>query len=183
MRDRVVRQIPRKDYQEWSGRAKAVLNGQADRWGLPVRGDRVSIPEIVRWLHDFLGEHGRAIGRAVHAAEQRQGRPVPGPPEDTEPNPDDMPLYAGSSPALERQRAARASIAELELAQRRRELVPVADLRPALSQISSRLREAGDQLRRQFGPEALDVLIEAVDDCDRVIAETMDEDGDGRDDG
>jgi hypothetical protein len=79
---------------------------------------------------------------------------------------DPDPLMTGTeSPALERYRAARASQEELRLGQMRDELIPRRELEPGLLRFAQVLRSAGDQLRRQCGADAAEILNAAVDDA------------------
>ncbi len=81
---------------------------------------------------------------------------------------DDL-LGGDSSPNLEKYRAARARLAELDLLERERSLLRVDVMRDALSRMSSIIRDAGDILQRQFGTEASKILIEALDDAKTEI--------------
>jgi hypothetical protein len=76
---------------------------------------------------------------------------------------------APASPALERYREARADLAALELAERQRDLLPRQTVHEVFGRIASRLRDAGEQLGREHGSEAHEVLTEALDDSEREI--------------
>lgn len=81
-------------------------------------------------------------------------------------SPEDRLLLASNpdSPALERWRDYKARIAELDYQQRLRTLVPMAELAEGLGIITSRLRTLGDRIQRRFGPDALDMLNDTLDD-------------------
>jgi len=49
--------IPKKHWREMSGRQAKVLNEQATRHGIPFGGRTVSLPDVVKRLHDFLAEN------------------------------------------------------------------------------------------------------------------------------
>lgn len=84
------------------------------------------------------------------------------------------------SPALERYRAARAALAELELAQRMNQVVPIDRLRQGLSSIATILRRTIEQAERQYGRDVADLFVVALDDCDREICNLFDNpDADG----
>lgn len=76
---------------------------------------------------------------------------------------------APASPALERYREARADLAALELAERQRDLLPRQTVHEVFGRIASRLRDAGEQLGREHGSEAHEVLSEALDDAEREV--------------
>lgn len=139
--------IPQKHWRRMSGRQTKVINEQAQRYGLPFGGPVISLPELARALHDFLAENAVKLAR------------------------DDDALMSGpASPALERYRAARAALAELELGQREGQLLPRDETHLAMARIAAILRSAGETLGRQFGSEAREILDEAMDDAEAEIA-------------
>lgn len=143
------RSIPKKHWREMSGRHDRVLNDQAKRYGVPVGRSPINLEEVARWLHDFLAEHGRRLAR--------------------DPDSDEL-LEGPASPALERYRQERATMAELDRREREGALLPREEVHETLGRIAHLLRSAGDMLRRQFGQDAADLLDEVLDDCEREIA-------------
>jgi hypothetical protein len=75
----------------------------------------------------------------------------------------------GSSPALERYRAARADMAEMERDRLSKSLVRVTDIEPALMQLTALLREAGQRIARTAGNDVAGILNEAVDEWERGL--------------
>jgi hypothetical protein len=75
----------------------------------------------------------------------------------------------GDSPGLERLRLAKAAIAELDLAARRRELLDRDKARQALLRFATIIRRAGERLGVRYGADALALLNEALDECGTVI--------------
>ena len=75
------------------------------------------------------------------------------------------------SPALERYRAARAGLAELELHERVGRLIPRDEYRAAGTRLSSHIQAAGMDLQVKFGPEAHQILEERLDEFDRDLDE------------
>jgi phage terminase Nu1 subunit (DNA packaging protein) len=71
------------------------------------------------------------------------------------------------SAQLERQRAANADLLELQLRERRRELVPRADLLDGLALLSQILRRAGERIGKQFGTVAHQMLDDAISEFDQ----------------
>lgn len=137
--------IPQKHWRMMSGRQAKILNEQATRYGIPFSGKTISLPAVVRALHEFLAKHCNHISLEDGAA----------------PN--------GKSPALERFREKRAEKAEIELRQMERELVPVGQMREALARIAQGLRSATDQIQRQYGNGAAELLRDALEDAERDI--------------
>ena len=150
--------IPQKHWRQMSGRQTKVINEQADRYGIPFGGPTVNLSAVVRGLHDFLAENAVKLAR------------------------DDDPLMQGSgSPALERYREERAAIARLDRLEREGRLLPRDEVREAMGRVASMLRGAGDALQRQFGPAAVEILYEALDDALREIDRSFGTDEDGAD--
>jgi hypothetical protein len=133
-----------------SGRHTKLLNEQADRDGLPFGGPTVDLPRLARALHDFLADNAMKLTRE-----------------------DDELMQAPASAALERYREERAALARLDRLEREAVLLPRDDARDALGRIAAILRGAGDALQRQFGPAAVEILYEALDDAQREIAQSF----------
>ncbi len=75
----------------------------------------------------------------------------------------DADIWTGApSPALERLRTAKARMAELDLEERSKSSVPLADLLPVLAGVAGPLRKCGEALGRQFGAGAQALLNEAL---------------------
>ena len=155
------RSIPKSHWREMSGRTPRVLIDQAERYGFPYpHGPKAAIelPAVVKWLHDFLAKNAMRLSA---------------------PETDD-PLLAGSnSPALEEYRRERTKIARLERMQREGSLLPRDTVHELLGRIASVLRSAGENLARQHGPDAHQILDEALDDAQREIDSLCREEADG----
>jgi hypothetical protein len=146
--------IPKKHWNQMSGRQNQVLNDQATRYGLPFGGPVINLPVFVRALHNFLAENALKL-----ASEE------------------DALLQGGPSPALERYREKRAALADLDLLERQNQLIPRDQSRQALGRIAGILRNAGEMLQRQFGPAAVDILNEALDDAEAEMDRFFGESG------
>lgn len=140
--------IPKRHWQEMSGRPPKVLNEQDDRYGIPLRGKDVSLPAIARWLHNFLADNARIFSAA-------KDDPLMGGPGDDE--------------GLRRYRLAKADLAELELARKSGELRPADEVNATWDRLSMILRGVGDRLQREFGPEARAMLDEGLDNYAREV--------------
>lgn len=160
--------IPHKHWKQMSGRQSKVIREQAVRYGLPFDGPAISLPAVVRALHDFLSDNASKLARDEEAELMESG---PG------------------SPALERYREERAILARLDRQQREGELIPREQARLALGRIAAILRGAGDTLQRQFGLPAAEIYFEALDEASRAVDQmfaatdgSQDEHDDGDDD-
>ena len=82
---------------------------------------------------------------------------------------DDPLLAEGDSPALERYRLAKAKHAELDLEQRRGELIDLAKCRDLFGRWGSVIRKMGERVSKRFGVEANQMVAEAIDECDSIV--------------
>ena len=144
--------VSKGDYQRLSGRPSRTLIDQAQRYGLPYplpaegRDAKVNLFEMLKWWHDFLAKHGQRLAGSTPAD----------------------PLMGGpASPALERYRHERAQLARLDRLAREQSLLPRDAVRGALTRVARIIRAAGESLLRQHGPDAQQVLSEALDECAR----------------
>jgi len=67
------------------------------------------------------------------------------------------------SPALERWRAAKAELAEYELAEKRETVVPIEAVKDEMTAFSDSLRRFGERLMRRYGPDASRDMNKALD--------------------
>lgn len=102
--------------------------------------------------------------------------------EESLPSDEDPLMNGGDSPALERYRAARASIEERRLAQMDRTLVDLELLTEAMRPAIRGMRSAGDQLARKFGNDAAEIHNEAVDRFEQALHTAAEEEGGDEDD-
>jgi len=89
----------------------------------------------------------------------------------------DDPLLAGrSDPELARYRMARAELAELDLEERRRNLIPREEVHRVMEAVATALRSAALVLEKQYGDQAREILEDALDAARRhvVALETHD---------
>lgn len=90
---------------------------------------------------------------------------------------DDPLLQDGDSPGLERYRLAKASLAELELEERRRSLLPVVKVREALSRWATIVRRMGERLGQRWGADAQTLVNDALTECEQVLRDDSDDRG------
>jgi hypothetical protein len=138
--------IPQKHWRQMSGRQAKILNEQAVRYGIPFDGATVSLPAVIRALHDFLADNKHKLARD-----------------------DDVLMVGPTSPALERYREERAAMARMSRLEREGELLPRDSVRQSLSKTATILRNAGESLQKQFGQSAADLLYEAIGDAEAEI--------------
>lgn len=136
--------IPKKHYVQMSGRQHKILDEQASRYGIPIRGETIDLGRVLIWLHDFLAENGPLLLRTVGTDQLLSGE-------------------LQDSPALEKLREVTFRLKELEYEQKKGNLIPREEIHQFFSQFANRIRSAGDQLQRKFGADALEILNAAID--------------------
>jgi hypothetical protein len=138
--------IPQKHWKAMSGRPAQIINDQAKRYGIPFDGAVVDLPKVIRSLHDFLAANAYKLAK------------------------DDDPLMGGGdSPALEEYRREQVLMARYKRLELERQLIPRDEARVVQGRIASIIRNCGEVLQRQFGPAALDILNEALDDAEAEV--------------
>jgi hypothetical protein len=114
---------------------------------------------VARALSDFLADKAGVLSRA------------------------DDPLLTGpASPALERYREEKALLAKLDRQDREKSLLPRDQARVSLGRCASILRNAGETLQKQFGPAALEILNEALEDFETEVKRGFDKPQEEQDD-
>jgi len=148
--------VRKGEWQRWSGRQQKVLNEQAARYGIPIGvGQRtIDLPSVVYWLHDFLAVHARRLSA---------------------PDDEDPAIAGAASPALERKRAIDAKRAELKYENELGRSIPREAIHAGLAVFAGVLRAAGEDLQRQFGPEAHAILSDALDDATTALRKHLDD--------
>lgn len=87
------------------------------------------------------------------------------------------PLLAdGDSPALERYRLAKAKHAELDLEQRKGDLIDKEKCRDVLGRWGAIIRKMGDRVSKRFGTEANQMIRESLDECESIVRGLQDAD-------
>lgn len=106
--------------------------------GCPGEPGRYVVPEIVTW---------------AKASVWARPEPIDG---------DPLLAEGGDSPALEEYRRAKAALARLDLAEREKQLVRIDDVVQPLIEAAAVVRSAGERIGREYGPEAQEIVNEAV---------------------
>lgn len=87
-------------------------------------------------------------------------------------DPDDAALLSGNgkdSPSLVRLRTVTARLRELELDQKRGDVIPRKDIHTGFAAVANVLRRASEQIERHYGHDAKQILDDALDDAVREI--------------
>jgi len=93
-------------------------------------------------MHDFLATHGRRLL--------------------TPPDGDELMASGSDSPALERYRQAKAELAELDLAGKRKQMLSADDARLICETHAEHIRRATRKLKRRYGAAAGEIISEAL---------------------
>ncbi len=143
--------IPQKHWLEMSGRQAKQLAEQHARYGLPW-GKTIDLSTMLRAWYEFLARNARKLAAAD----------------------DEDPLLAGvSSPWLESYRKERTLLARIERREKQRQVLPLDEVHEALNRIAAILRTAGETLARVCGPEAAEILNEALENAQREIDNSL----------
>ena len=137
--------IPKKHWATLSGRQHKVLDEQAGRYGIPILGSLIDLAAVARWLHDFLARNAQKL------------------------KPDDDGLLQGDSDWAEKYRKERALLVRLERREREGTLVDREKSHQCWTRVAGVLRRCGEVLQRQYGPAALRLLNQALEDAAREV--------------
>lgn len=150
-----------------AGEMASVFDVAPRTWDSTYR--RYANPEAVKHVERRPYFHCRRVIEAWKAA---QGPVEKGKADD--------PLLIGDadSPALEEYRKARARLAWMEVDQREGTHVPLAELEPALLNLSGVMRQALDTLARRFGNDAAAIVNEALEQWDAGLDKQLHRDAD-----
>ena len=138
--------IPKKHWVKLSGRQHKILDEQASRYAMPILGPTIDLAAVVRWLHDFLARNAQKL----RSDEEEL-------------------LLAGNSNWAEKYRKERALLVRLERREREGQLVSRDLSHQAWTRVAGVLHRAGETLQRQYGPAALRILNQALEDASREV--------------
>jgi len=142
--------IPKGHWEQMSGRHVKVINEQADRYDIPLRGKTIDLPAVVKRIHDFLAEK-----KYVLTAAQSDS------------------MTGAVTPALEKWREAKAQLARMDVKERKGVLLRREDVHDWLVRLGTIMRGAADRLQREFGKAALTILEEALQDYERELEQCV----------
>lgn len=152
--ERYLAAVPQKTYRAWCGRQTKILHDQAELYGAPLDGPTVNLPELVRWLHDWLARHKHQLSAIAKGAD-----------EDGAPKSMNRKLL---DEQLEQSRQ-KNRLLELELAEREGELLPRELVHAQLGRCASVIRAMGVRLTKRYGNEAGDIVRNAIEDFAAAI--------------
>lgn len=155
------------DVARFFGVSETTVRKEWKARGMPGESGAWPLDRIAQWRHDRdIADKRRAVSLGS----------------------DEDPLLSGPvSPALERFREARASIAELDFLKRTGDVIDREQIHEVFSRIAMVLRGAGEKLERDFGGDARGIFDAALDEAERVAdgvfaaTEDVDQAGEGRD--
>lgn len=151
------RSIPKKDWVEMSGRQPKVINEQATRFALPLRGRTIDLPAVVRSLHDFFADNKHGLSRLLDHREE-----------------------GGKDEAREKLTWEQYRRQRLKRLAEEGSYLPAELVHELLAELSTILRNAGELLAKHHGDDAQDILNTALDDFDALIVRRFDgNEGDG----
>ena len=136
--------IPKRHYQQMSGRPAMVLNRQCDNYGIPLRGNEVDLSEVLKWFHDFFADNANQISRIIGSSEEElKGKAL---------------KEHEQALALQRKRLKDEEV-----------LLPREDVHQNLIHLAGIIRRAGERLGKRFGENAQKILIDALVEFEREV--------------
>lgn len=155
----------------------------AEIFGLTVMGFRTSILPLVQEEDRRKPKPNVVLLRARGVIEAYAAKLAARSTERPTTDDDAVMMAGGNSPALERFRAAKAELTEMEVARQRRTHVNTRDFHDLLMRFASLVRKGGEILQRRFGPDAADIHNRAVDEAVELIGREGPQQSDIRSDG
>jgi len=146
----LYRTVPKKDYQDLSGRPRKVLIDQA-KYGLPVVGPVIDLGPVLCWFHDLLAKLARTKSGRRFLARQ------------------DSDLSADTPSPADEYQIERAKLAKMERMERERQLVARELSHACWQRVAHRLQQIGVSLETEYGPEMLKIWNDGLKDCSREV--------------
>ncbi|PCJ18313.1 MAG: hypothetical protein COA96_16980 [SAR86 cluster bacterium] len=140
-REYYLSSIPKGVYLAMSGRQARTVNEQGVRYGLPITGRHINLPDYIRAMHDFLARNKKQLAR--------HGDPEGGGVEQ-------------ATTIAERLQLAKATREEIKLRMELGELVRVATIHEHLEKISASLRRACELIQSKGDKASFEILDEAI---------------------
>jgi hypothetical protein len=140
LRQRYYRTVPKIHYRSLAGLTPNGLTKLVGN-GFPAPGKTIDLFAVIRWLHEQLDQLSDQKTQAA------------------EPKP--------TSPALERWREEKARLARFDRKEREGDLLDRKSVQEALLSMSAILRNLGTTIQRHHGPEAHELVMEAIDDWEK----------------
>lgn len=147
-RERFYHAVPRKHYRALSGRADQVLNQQADRFGLPLRGPVLDLYAVVKGFHDLLARLG---GRKKLIE-----------------NEDGLIEFGSDSADREDYWKWKSRNERLKFERDSGQVIPSDRMHQFLQRIAGLIRDAGDELQR-LNPDAFEIFEALHDNVDTLV--------------
>ena len=144
-----MRAVDRKYLNEWTGRQNTLLNIASERYGVPIKGRTWSVPELVRWLFEFLAKNGRLLSRAQLAGQAEEGAP--------------------DSPWMEELRKERALMERIRRRELEKSLISAHVVRQAWQIAGAAMRVGAEQMKRERLDRAVEIYNEALDNAERKL--------------
>lgn len=117
------------------------------RTGMPGKQGHYDLRKIIPWL--------RTDGPCVHKRRESAD--------------DDELMAEVDSPGLERYRQAKAAIAELDYAERQKELMARDKVKSLFARWAAVLRRMGEKISKRFGNEAAITVNDALRECGEIV--------------
>jgi len=148
-RERLFASCPKGVYLSWADTSAKIASEHGERHNFPLNDGRtVDVRAVLKRLHEFIRENRYKLAA------------------------DDDPLMAaggGDSKNLETYRKWKARLTELEYYRKLGAWISREDVHVGLSELAAILSRAGETLQRQCGPDAREIVADALEEFRAVI--------------
>jgi hypothetical protein len=156
------RSISQTHWRQMSGRLPKQLREQAQRTGIAFGGAQIDLTVVLPQLYAFLARNARVLERV-----------------DTQEFDRDEAALGPETPSLERMRWWRAELYRMDAEERAKTHLPRDEIHRILAEVASLLRTCLETLESDFGPDAAQLLRDALDDADRLVLRNFGAEGSG----
>lgn len=140
--DEILTEIPKTLYYKLAGSSSHMVQSHAQKYGLPLTDQSIDLYAAIKAFHGLLNKHSKVLDSDSHRVKIEQEK-------------------ADLEIASVRHKA---EILNLELLEKKRQLVPRDDVKSGLQWLSGKLRNLGRKLGTTYGKEAQTMFNELLDD-------------------
>lgn len=149
--EQLIHNFPKGVYCTLSSRQQKVIDEQAIRYQLPLRGETLDLGQVLTAFHDFLSSNAKRLGDSTSGGNDR----------------DSLELEKLRVQISQMQH--RTELIKLDFAQASANTIHRHEVRERLQWLATQLRGFGQYLQRTFGDAAVKALNETLDKIEREI--------------
>jgi hypothetical protein len=140
--DEILVAMPKGLYCQLAGVSQHKVDAHAGKFGLPLKGKTLDMYQVIKAFHDFIAANMKTLSAS-----------------------DDMRILNLEKIQQQVDEARRkAELSEIEIQERKNQIVPRAEVRAKLAWLTGKFRKLGDRLGKSHGPDAQLAVNEFLDD-------------------